>query len=112
MKRIMILLAAVALTAALAVTAAAEYVACLPGEEHVMSDWKKIAENEDGSVVYERVCSKCGYHQKGFGGFAPSGGVGTTRSVPEHLAVTTSLEAGPGSDTPLTAANPSTGARA
>ena len=104
MKRIMILLAAVALTAALAVTAAAEYVACLPGEEHVMSDWKKIAENEDGSVVYERVCSKCDYHQKGFGG--------STRSVPEHLAVTTSLEAGPGSDTPLTAANPSTGARA
>lgn len=95
MKRMMILIAAVALTAALAVTAAAEYVACLPGEEHVMSDWKKIAENEDGSVVYERVCSKCGYHQKGFGGFAPSGGVGTTRSVPEHLAVTTSLEAGP-----------------
>ena len=56
--------------------------------------------------------SMSGYHQKGFGGFAPSGGVGTTRSVPEHLAVTTSLEAGPGSDTPLTAANPSTGARA
>lgn len=36
MKRMMILIAAVALTAALAVTAAAEYVACLPGEEHVM----------------------------------------------------------------------------
>ncbi len=109
MKRIVVLLAAVSLVMALAVTAAAEYVACLDGQEHSMSDWKKIAENEDGSVVYERVCQTCDYHQKGFGGEDAANGVATTRSVPEALAVTTSLEVDLGS---APAANPSTGARA
>lgn len=112
MKRIMILFAAAALIAALAMTATAEYIACLPGEEHSMSDWTKISENEDGSAVYERVCSKCDYHQKGFGGSNAENGVATTRSgeIPGNLAVTTSLTLDEGDLLPT--ANPSTGARA
>ena len=108
MKRsLFLMLTATVLITAMAVPAAAEYVACLSDGEHAMSDWVKIAENEDGSVVYERVCSKCGYRQKGFGGSDSSAGVATTRGLPssENLAVTTSLD-----QPSLIAPNPSTGA--
>lgn len=90
------------LTAVLLCTAAfAEYVACKPGQEHAMSEWTQVQTNPDGTTLFERSCSKCGYVQKGFGA-AGADGVATTRDA--QIATTLSL------DMPVSA-NPNTGAR-
>ncbi|MDD6298929.1 hypothetical protein [Hornefia butyriciproducens] len=104
MKRTIIITVTAALLAVLmAVCALAEYVACVnPDEPHDMSEWKVVNTFDDGRTLSERVCSKCGYVQKGYG-HVDGVGIATTRS--ENMAVTTSLIT-----EEVAASNPSTGA--
>lgn len=104
-KKLLIAVISAALAILMAVSATAEYVACLtPDEPHDMSEWKVVKTLDNGSTLSERVCSKCGYVQKGYGG---NDGVGIATTLAENMAVTTSLI-----DDSVAASNPSTGAAA
>lgn len=85
-KNLFIAAVAAILVILMSVCAMAEYVPCTdPNGQHDMSEWVLKETFADGNTLSERVCSKCGYVQKGFSH------VGDVDNA--HMAVTLSLEA-------------------
>lgn len=93
MKKIVSALLAMCLCASLGAAAFAEYIPCLPGEEHEFTPWQPSPEEEG---LYVRTCEKCGYQQKASG------------TDEAHLATTLALD--PPQEDAAAPSNPATGA--